>query len=59
MHIEINKDKNIKIEMKDQLLEAMHIFEQANGSEVNDIVNTPARPHLRDDDPECTKLSGE
>ena len=59
MNIKINKDKNIEIEMKDQLLEAMYIFEHDDGSEVNDIVTTPTRPHLRDVNPECMQLSSE
>ena len=59
MNIEINKDKNIEIEMKDKLLEVIHMFEQADGNEVNDIVTTPARPRIRDVNPECTRLSGE
>ena len=59
MNIDVNEDKNIEIEMKDQLLEATHMFEQADGSEVNVIVTAPARPHFRDVNPECTKLSGE
>ena len=52
MNIEINKDKNIEIEMKDQLLEATHMFDQTDGSEVNDIVTVPSSPHLRDGNPE-------
>ena len=59
MKIEINKDKNIEIEMKDQILEATHMFEQANGSEENDIVTATARPRLIDVNSECTQLSGE
>ena len=35
------------------------MFEQADGSEINDVVTVPARPHLRDVNPECTQLSGE
>ena len=56
MNIEINEDKNIEIEMKDQLLEAVSMFKQADGSEVDEIVNTPARPRLRDVNSECTQL---
>ena len=59
MNIKINKDKNIEIEMKDQLLEAVHMFEQAESSEVNDTVTTPARPRLRDVNPECTQLGSD
>ena len=44
--------------MKDQILEAMHMFEQADGSEVNGIVTMPTRPRLRDVNSECTQLSG-
>ena len=45
--------------MKDQLLEAVHMFEQAESSEVNDTVTTPARPRLRDVNPECTQLGSD
>ena len=48
MNITINEDKNIEIEMKDQLQEAVDLFEQADGSQVNETVTSPARPHLRD-----------
>ena len=59
MNIEINKDRNIEIEMKDQLLEAVHMFEQADGNKVDEVVNTPARPRLRDINLECTQLCSE
>ena len=56
MNITINGDKNIEIEMKDQLLEAVSMFEQTDGSQVDEIVTSPARPHLRDVNLEGTKL---
>ena len=59
MNIEINKNKNIEIEMKDQLLETTHMFEQADGSEVNSIVTAPTFPHFRDVNPECAHIFGE
>ena len=59
MNIEINKDRNIEIEMKDQLLEAIHMFEQADGNEVDEVVTTPARPRLKDINLECAQLRSE
>ena len=58
MNITINKDKNIEIEMKDQLQEAVNMFEQADSSRVDEAVTSPARRHLRDVNPEGTKLCG-
>ena len=43
MNIEINKDRNIEIEMKEQLLEAIDMFEEIEGSKVTEEVSTPAR----------------
>jgi hypothetical protein len=57
MNIEINKDKNIEIEMKDQLLEAISMFEEAEGSEVTEEVTSPARHHLRNVNLESAQLS--
>ena len=45
--------------MKDQLLEAICMFELADGSKVDEIVTTPARPRLRDIDLECAQLCSE
>ena len=59
MNIEINRCKNIEIEMKDQLLEVTCTLQQANINEVNCIVTVPSHPHLRDVNLECTQLSGE
>ena len=57
MNIEINKDRNIEIEMKEQLLEAIDIFEESEGSKVTEEVSTPAPPHLREVNMECRQLS--
>ena len=56
MNIEIKKDRNIEIEMKGQLLESMRMFEQADGSKVDEVVTTPARPCLRKINLECSQL---
>ena len=56
MNIEINKDRNIEIEMKEQLLEAISMFEQVNDSKVSEIVTTPACPRLREINLECPRL---
>ena len=56
MNITINEDKNIEIEMKDQLQEAVDMFEQADCSKVNETVTSPARPRLRDVNLESTRL---
>ena len=48
MNTIVNKQKTIKIEMKDQLQEAMGAFTLYEGGEVNEEVMTPARPRLRE-----------
>ena len=53
MNIEINKDRNIEIEMKEQLQEVIDMFEEIEGSKVTEEVSTPARPHLREVNLEC------
>ena len=40
MNITINEDKNIEIEMKDQLQEAVDQFEQADGSQIHETVTS-------------------
>ena len=42
INIEINKGRNIEIEIKDQLLEAISIFKLSDGNKVNEEINTPA-----------------
>ena len=42
MNIEINEDKKIEIEMKDQLQEAVDIFEASEEEKVSEEVNAPS-----------------
>ena len=48
MNIEINEDRNVKIEMKEQLLEAINMFEETEGSRVTEEVKSPAQCYLRE-----------
>ena len=57
MNIKINKGKGIEIEMKDQLRNAIELFNEANGENVVEVVTSPAQRHLRDVNPECEPLS--
>ena len=57
MNITINKNKNITIDMKDQLQEAIDMFVLNEGSKVIEEVTSPARPRLRDVNPEGIPLS--
>ena len=56
MNITINDDKNIEIEMKDQLKEAIAVFEAAEGETVDEKVTSPASRHLREANDNCEKL---
>ena len=58
MEITIDKNKKIKIEMKDQLNEAIDFFESWEGTKVTEEVTSPAQKHLRTVDDKCLKLSG-
>ena len=58
MNIHINDEKNIEIEMKDQLKEAVATFEAAEGECVNETVTSPAQKHLRDTNDDCEMLTG-
>ena len=58
MEITIEKDKKIKIEMKDQLNEAIDFFESWEGTKVTEEVTSPAQKHLRTVDDKCLKLFG-
>ena len=42
MNITINKERNIEIKMKDQLQEAIDMFEIVKGNKINEEVASPA-----------------
>jgi len=58
MEITITKDKRVKIEIKDQLMEDVALFESCNDTKVNEIVTSPAQKHLRLVNEDCKNLSG-
>ena len=57
MNIQINDEKNIEIEMKEQLEEAVASFEIAEGESVTELVTSPASRHLREMNDDCKKLT--
>ena len=44
--------------MKDQLNEAVSVFEAEQGEEITEAVASPAQKHLRETNDECEKLEG-
>ena len=58
INIRITKEKNIEIEMKDQLNDTIATFEKAQGELVNKTVTSPAQKYLRDVNDTCEKLTG-
>ena len=58
MNIHINNEKDIEIEMNDQLIVAVATFEAAKGECVTEAVTSPAQKHLRDTNDDCEKLTG-
>ena len=56
MNIEINKDKNIELGTKDQLQDAVDMFEDSEGEKISEEVNTLARSHLREVSMKCAQL---
>ena len=59
MNITINEEKNLEIEMKDQLLNMIDMFACAEGQDIEEIVTSPAQKHLRDVKPDYKPLSNE
>ena len=57
MNIHINDEKNIEIEMKEQLKEAIATFEAVEDESVTESVTSPASRHLRDTNDDCEKLT--
>ena len=53
MNILINEEKNVEIEMKEQLKEAITSFEVAEGETVDEKVTSPASRHLREANDDC------
>ena len=59
MNIELNDNKSISIEMRDQLNETVNMFEDEEKEEVVEVVTSPAQKHLRIVDEQCPALSDE
>ena len=57
MNIHINDEKNVEIEMKKQLEEAVEAFEIAEGESVTESVTSPASRHLRESNDDYEKLT--
>ena len=58
IEIIITKEKQVNIEIKDQLMEAVTLLELYNDTKVNKTVTSFARKYLRLINEDCTKLSG-
>ena len=56
MNIDITEDKNVRIEINEQLRESIDMFVDSERSEVSEEVITPVRPHLREVNPKCAQL---
>ena len=56
MNITINSKNNIKIEMKEQLLNIIDIFTLAEGYDIEEIAISPAQKHLREVNLDCKSL---
>ena len=59
MNITINEEKNIKIEMKNQLLNMINMFACAKGQDIEEIVTSSTQKNLRDMNPDFKPLSSE
>ena len=57
MNTLINYEKNIEIEMKEQLKEAVSSFEISKGEIVTELLASPTARHRRETNDECKKLT--
>ena len=59
MSIAVNEEKNLEIEMKNQLLNVIDIFACAKGQDIEETVTSVTQKNLRDMNPDFKPLSSE